>query len=297
MVGTTARRVRNDFIRLCQAGLDAQTLKRQALQKLNQAVPIDAFFCASADPATLLFTGSVLDGIAQSSTPAFLQNEFLQDDVNKFVSLTRGSRKVSTLARATEGRLEASPRYVDLLAPMRLGDELRAAIISGRNCWGFMCLHRDASGTSFSAAECAYVEQLLPHLAEGLRRALLLANATVSGREDGPGVLILAGDGSLVSATPAAERWLAEVAEADWPGTLELPSPVYARGPAASGGAGRPGRRRDAPYAAAHRLRPVAHAARIPLVRLGRADGNHHRAGRASSARAGDRASLCAVAP
>ncbi|HEY8691427.1 MAG TPA: LuxR C-terminal-related transcriptional regulator [Chloroflexota bacterium] len=224
----TADRVRGDIIRLCQAGLDSQTLRREALRKLSQAIPIDAFFCAAADPATLLFTGSVLEGIPERAVPHFLQNEFLQDDVNKFAQLTRGQSHVRSLAQATGGDLEDSPRYRDLLAPMHLGDELRAAIMSGRTCWGFMCLHREASSPSFTAADSAYVTGLLPHIAEGLRRALLLDRALAPSESDAPGLLILAEDWVVISSTAAAERWLAEVAEVDWPGTMELPLPVYA---------------------------------------------------------------------
>jgi DNA-binding CsgD family transcriptional regulator len=223
----TAERVRKELIRVCQAGLDSQTLRRQALSRLSKALPIDAFFCAAADPATLLFTGSVLEGIPEGATPEFLRNEFLQDDVNKFVGLARGRRHVSTLVQATDGNIAASPRYTDLLAPMGLGDELRAAIVSGATCWGFMCLHRQASSPGFTPAECAYLASLLPHLAEGLRRALLLERIASTEDADGPGLLILAEDWSLVSSTPAAERWLAEVSEVDWPGALELPVAVY----------------------------------------------------------------------
>jgi DNA-binding CsgD family transcriptional regulator len=39
---------------------------------------------------------------------------------------------------------------------------------------------------------------------------------------------LLADDLSLVAITPAAEGWLAEVAESDWGSSLELPDAVYA---------------------------------------------------------------------
>ena len=224
--GRTAERVRGDIIRLCQAGLDSQTLKREMLGKIGKAMPIDASFCASVDPATLLFTSAVLEGIPPSTTPHFLENEFLQDDVNKFPQLSRSPTHINTLVQATGGAIEKSPRYTDLLVPLRLGDELRAAIMSGGTCWGFMCLHREASGRPFSQAECNFLASVLPHLAEGLRRALLLEQLSAAGAVDGPGLLILAEDGSLVSRTLAAERWLADVAEVDWPGALELPVAV-----------------------------------------------------------------------
>lgn len=226
--GRAAERVRRDIIRLCQAGLDSQTLKREALRKLNQAMPIDAFFCASVDPATLLFTSSVLEGIPRWTMPHFLENEFLQDDVNKFPQLAHNQTHVNTLVQATGGDIQNSPRYTELLVPLHLGDELRAAIMSGGTCWGFMCLHRESLGRPFSPAECNYLASVLPHLAEGLRRALLLEQLSTATDTAVPGLLILADDGSLTSQTAAAERWLAEMADVDWPAGLELPGSVYA---------------------------------------------------------------------
>jgi hypothetical protein len=53
---------------------------------------------------------------------------------------------------ATRGELALSPRYQEILAPMDLGDELRAALMVGFKCWGFMCLHRERSSPNFTPA-------------------------------------------------------------------------------------------------------------------------------------------------
>jgi len=47
-------------------------------------MPIDAFWVATADPATWLFTSAVKEAIPDTAVPCFVENEFLQDDVNKF---------------------------------------------------------------------------------------------------------------------------------------------------------------------------------------------------------------------
>ncbi|MGI9080618.1 MAG: helix-turn-helix transcriptional regulator [Acidimicrobiales bacterium] len=44
----------------------------------------------------------------------------------------------------------------------------------------------------------------------------------------GPGILVLDGDLAVLSVNPAAERWLADITDADWAGTAELPVAVYA---------------------------------------------------------------------
>jgi len=56
-----AERTRREIIRLCGAGLDAPTLRGEALRRLRSVVPVDAAWFASVDPATLLFTDATVD--------------------------------------------------------------------------------------------------------------------------------------------------------------------------------------------------------------------------------------------
>ena len=225
----SAERVRQEIVRLCHAGLDSRTFRVESVRRLQKAIPVDASFFATADPATLLFTGAVLDDVLASATAQFLENEFMQEDAVKFARLVRGRSPVDSLGAATRGELVLSPRYQEILAPMDLGDELRAALVVGSKCWGFMCLHRERSNPNFTPAEAAFLAKLTPHLAEGLRTALLIGEAQgTSSPPDGPGLLLLGDDLSLAAATPVAEVWLEEVAKSDWPSSSELPGAVYA---------------------------------------------------------------------
>jgi DNA-binding CsgD family transcriptional regulator len=225
----SAERIRQEIIRLCHAGLDSRTFRVETVKRLRKLIPVDASFFATADPATLLFTGAVVDDVLARATPRFVENEFMQEDAVKFARLARGRSPVGTLGAATRGELARSPRYQEILAPMDLGDELRAALVVGSKCWGFMCLHRERSSPNFTPAETAFLAKLTPHVAEGLRTALLIGDARVaSPPPDGPGLLLLGDDLSLAAVTPAAEGWLTEVAMSDWPSSSELPEAVYA---------------------------------------------------------------------
>src|SRR5215217_2421472 len=229
MNSRSAERIGQEIIRLFHAGLDSKTFRVESVKSLRKVIPVDATFFATADPATLLFTGAVLDDVLTQATAQFLENEFLEDDSVKFARLARGGSPVDSLGVATSGELASSPRYREILAPMDLGDELRAALVVGSKCWGFMCLHRERASPNFTPAEAAFLAKLTPHLAEGLRTALLIGDGRVASLlPDGPGLLLLADDLSLVAITPAAEGWLAEVAESDWPSSSELPEAVYA---------------------------------------------------------------------
>ena len=219
---------RREIIRLCHAGLDSRTLRIEIMKRLRTVIPIDVSFFTTTDPATLLFTGAVVDDILLRAAPQFLENEFLQNDVNQFARMVRSNTSVINLVQATQGELERSQRYREILAPLALGDELRAVLIIGGACWGFMCLHRDQSSPHFTLTEAAYLARLTPHFAEGLRTALLLRSTAGTEVPDEPGLLLLAEDLSVVAITPAAERWLAEVGEADWPHKQALPYAVSA---------------------------------------------------------------------
>ncbi|MGN6361144.1 MAG: LuxR C-terminal-related transcriptional regulator [Thermomicrobiales bacterium] len=223
---TAAVRAQRDILRLCHAGLDAQALRLALLKALRQVTPIAAFWAATVDPDTLLFTGSVIEGIPEQATPAFLANEFLQDDANKFVALARGGTPVNSLSAATGENLEQSARYRDILAPLGLGDELRAALLSDGACWGVLCLHRQRGDPDFAADDVAFLRELAPHVAEGLRTALLLERAELAPAADGPGVILLADDATVIATTPAAAGWLAELG--DWPRRDEAPQAVRA---------------------------------------------------------------------
>jgi DNA-binding CsgD family transcriptional regulator len=223
-----AEQTRRELIRLCQAGLDSRTLRIEIIKRLRTVIPIDLSFFTTADPATLLFTGAVVDDLLLRTTSEFIANEFLHSDVNKFAWMARNNTPVMSLVEATQGELARSQRYREILAPLALEDELRAVLSTGNVCWGFLCLHRAQSSPNFTLTEAAYLARLTPHFAQGLRTALLLENTTAAKLPDEPGLLLLAEDLSVISITPSAERWLAEIAEVDSLGKQAVPNAVAA---------------------------------------------------------------------
>jgi hypothetical protein len=178
----------------CRLGLEPDELRRRVLPRLRRAVPVDALWWASVDPATLLFTGPYREELPADTTPYFVENEFLCDDANKWTELARDPGGVRTLLEATGGDLEKSARYRDIFEPLGLADELRAVLRSAGVTWGFMCLHREGPA-GFSAAETQFVQRVAPHLAEGIRLGLLIGSLSFAQAADGPGLLLLAEDG------------------------------------------------------------------------------------------------------
>ena len=222
-------RIHSEFRRLARSGLDSQTLRRRALHQLRQIMPIDAFWVATADPATWLFTSAVKEAIPEQAVPRFVENEFLQDDVNKFrvLAASRGA-PVNSLYRATQNRPETSLRFRDILTPLGFGDELRAVFRAGETVWGYACMHCEAGIHGYTPHHLALLARLAPLLAEGLRTALLLEHARRgegTEREESPGLVVLADDLSIAATTPPGARWLAEIR--DRTSRLLLPEAVH----------------------------------------------------------------------
>jgi DNA-binding CsgD family transcriptional regulator/GAF domain-containing protein len=214
-----------DVIRHCHRGLDVAGLQQQVLRSLRRLISVDAAFFATADPDTLLFTSAYAEEPLDTATLPFLDNEFGSDDVNKFTSLATSTTHVASLDDATHRDRTSSPRHRDIMAPLGLGDELRAALITGSQCWGYLCLHRTNHPLGFTPSESGLITRVGPHIAHALRQAMLLHACTASGGEQGPGVVLLAPDLSPVAITPQAQHLLSLIEGHS--GRLPLPVAVY----------------------------------------------------------------------
>jgi DNA-binding NarL/FixJ family response regulator len=193
---------------------------------LRTVIPFDYAYFSTTDPATQFGTSSVL----VEEPPAwcmsvFIENEFQQEDFNKFGDMFRNQQPVGILSEATGHDLHRSQRYREMLTPMAMGDELRAILVSDAACWGTLCLHRERVAY-YTPAEADYLAQLTPHIADGLRKALLVGSAPSTTTPDGPGVLILTDDLSIVAVTAAADHWLMELAETEKMDAHSLPLSV-----------------------------------------------------------------------
>jgi DNA-binding CsgD family transcriptional regulator len=229
------RRV-DSLIACCYAGLDSAALRREVVRRLRAVVSVDAAFLATVDPATLLFTSVISEDPLIQAGPVFMANELAGRDVNRFTDLAAGADPVRTLDQATRGDRDSSARHAAIMRPLGLGDELRVALRTQKACWGVMCLHREAGPAGFSARDREIVARIAPHVAEGLRRALLTGPAGEPHPALGHGVVILDADGAVTSVNDAAERWLAQIPESDWPSSCQLPVPLLAAAAAVGDG-------------------------------------------------------------
>jgi len=220
-----ARRA-DDLVRRCSSGLRGGAFQAEVVQAIHALLPVDAVFFATADPGTLLFTGTFVEDPLAGVADQFLANEFGQDDVNKFQSLATGARHVATLDSATHGMRAESVRYRDIMAPLGFGDELRAALVTPSGCWGYLCLHRAQSPYGFTPTEVRLIGRLTASLGNGCRLSLAAPAADdIAGIA--PGIVVLHPDHTLAAITDEAERLLVDIA--DYSSTSgRLPAAIYA---------------------------------------------------------------------
>jgi DNA-binding NarL/FixJ family response regulator len=219
-----ARRA-DDLVRRCSSGLRGTAFQVEVARSIHALLPVDAIFLATADPGTLLLTGIYAEEPLVGVADQFLDNEFGQDDVNKFQSLARGARHVATLDSATRGERADSARYRDIMAPLGLGDELRAALVTSSGCWGYLCLHRAQSPYGFTPAEVRLIGSLASSLGNGCR--LSLGRPGVEGIASiAPGVVVLHSDHTLAAITGEAERMMADMVDYS-SNSGRLPAAIY----------------------------------------------------------------------
>lgn len=238
-------RVHDAIVRVCRSGHRPRRLFAEVAARLRTVVPFHAAGWLETDPATLLYTGAVIENVPPPAHVALFENELLGSDVARFAELLRRPVPVARLLDETGGAPERSQRQRAIYGPLGLGDELRAVFVAGGACWGVACLTRAADQPPFSAEDAAFVAGLCPHVGVGLRAGMVLREAeAAAGEADAPGMVVLDAGMTVEWATASGERWLAALPRDDRAGAgLELPSVVYGVAARARGAGG------DAPRA------------------------------------------------
>jgi DNA-binding CsgD family transcriptional regulator len=200
--------------------LPAQQLIEGVATELRTAMPIDALVMAATDPDTMLALGAgVALDMPRTVCAPFWEYEFEVPDYNKFTDLAGGPCQVADLHAVTGGRPERSPRWREFRTHLDADAELRATFNAGGRGWGL--LHANRAGGRFCRQELDFVATIAPVVGRALRTSLVTHPARGTA-ERGPGMAILGVDHRIVSATPEALGWFAEV-ESVYP----LPDPGF----------------------------------------------------------------------
>lgn len=162
-----------ELTELCRAGLDAVSFRRELRARLERLIAFDAYCVNTVDPTTLLVTSSIGDGLSRPAARRLFELEARGDDFNRLSELAGARLPFATIHASTAGQPQLSARMRELFLPLGLGDELRVALRSKGQCWGYLHLFRSARQQPFRAHELARCLPAFSEIGDGLRRACL----------------------------------------------------------------------------------------------------------------------------
>jgi DNA-binding CsgD family transcriptional regulator len=206
--------------------------------RLRHMVCFDSAVWLATDPATGLPTAPArsenMSHACKGSEDCMRvwENEFLVEDVNLYRNLARAETPAAGLRLATDDRPARSARYRDFMRPNGFGDELRAVLRVDGGPWASIGLYRERGRPAFDGDDTELVASLSQPLAEAVREhARPAAVQDPEAGERGPGLLMFAPSGELLSANDEALAWLEQLPpDSGDHGTFSLPLPMVAAG-------------------------------------------------------------------
>jgi DNA-binding CsgD family transcriptional regulator len=262
-------RVADRVAEICARPTDLVALWTAVSAILARAVPhYWAPCCYTIDPASLLITSHFQQGLPEFPAE-WLTAEYYGDDVNKLADVARSRSGITTLHEATGGDPTGSVRW---RANRQMGAD-QELILSLRartgDVWGALGLYREPDRPLFDAHEQRFLRAIAPHLANGVRRALLVGESADPEEPDPPGLIILGAAGEVESRTPGVDRWLAELPNSDLDAG-RLPTSVLSVAAQARQGDDGPGRVAMARVVSRSGTWVVLHGARLESSRSAR---------------------------
>lgn len=199
------------------------------LTRLRTVLPFDAACCTTVDPVTLLTTGAITEQGIEAIHGNLLDNEYLDDDYNKFTELALAPVPAGSLWEATDGQPMRSHRYREVLQKAGFGDELRAVLKAGEACWGFLTMFRKKENGPFRPGEIALISEVGPLIASRLKAKAL---SRMPGHEpEQPleeGIIVLNEQLVPVSLNSGGEYWMSKLQLMERQTQESLPGPIRA---------------------------------------------------------------------
>ena len=108
------------FVRLLHRELDLDSFFDEVDRAVRDLIRFDSSCWLSLDPSTLLPTSHFTRELDSDHLMEIAENEFLEEDFNKFADLARATPPVGTLSHATERRPDPQPPTPEGARPSRL---------------------------------------------------------------------------------------------------------------------------------------------------------------------------------
>lgn len=203
------RRCCDQVVALSEHPADPFVLRIRLIELLRPVVGFDRWCWPVCDPGSGLATTAVGDHDYWTALPRLLLLDQRLDAPDTLPMLS-GPR-----ARGTR---EAGLRFLDVLQPAGIGDELRVPLRDRHGLWGCLDLMRSVDDPPFDEDDHALLRELTPALAAVTRRSSAAATPTVSSVQPPPaGVLVVDADLDVRASTPGARAWLEQLVPAGLP--------------------------------------------------------------------------------
>ena len=211
--------------RLCYAGLDSVSLRREVAARVVPSLEFDAHAFSTCDPDIGLMTHVVADGIPSELASAYLEQLYPEHCAQMTIDMPRqGTPVYSSIEHSEKTRSQFSAAGMHC--------QVNASFVSGGRLWGTWCLMRAERTRSTDARARALLQRLVPHIARGLQSSALIDRGAVTPprreREDGAGVLVLDERHRPLVRTRAVSACLEDLADVGLRMPEDLPLSVLA---------------------------------------------------------------------
>jgi DNA-binding CsgD family transcriptional regulator len=181
-------------------------LRLAVLDEIRSVVAFDAYAWLLTDPETEVGCAPLADVPCLPELPRLIRLKYLTP-INRWTQL---DVPVALLGAATEGRLERSLVWRELLAQYGVTDVASVVFRCRYGCWGFLDLWRSAAGSTFNAAEAEFLTAITKPVTEALRRcqANTFSIAAPAPERAGPVVLVLSPALDVRAQTPETNEYL-----------------------------------------------------------------------------------------
>lgn len=210
--------------RLCAAGLDSVTLRRQLMRHIARVVPYDAYAFSTCDPDTGLMAHTLGENVPPALARAYIERLYPSETAIRVLdrSLT-GSSTISML--------DACTAVADAFRAYGLKAEVHLTLVADRRLRGTACLIREHDTSATLERASGFLERAAPVIARGLKSAAAIdeARATIAPSDVSattPGVLVLDANLTPIVRTAAAMRWLRDLADIGMGASDDLPLSV-----------------------------------------------------------------------
>jgi hypothetical protein len=200
---TSAGVVRDAMLKLARADLDPGEFLYEVAARVRHIVPWDGSGWMTLDPDTLLPSGTLDTEGSPGLIRALWRNELLTPDVvPKLADFAIRATPVVASSHLEPSTVAESPRIQLIYRPAGVGDDLRV----GGTSWGHLVLARELGARNFDDSEYAFIADIVPSVATGLRRSLSRRPAHAA--SCAPGVVAFSGTGAVISATTEAMQMI-----------------------------------------------------------------------------------------